>query len=81
MLRFSHAYVHDAAGFTSKGDKMNKKFAALLFALGLGAAAHVVADETCPGFCLRAYMECVDSGTAEGECRMTRIECYDRCGI
>jgi hypothetical protein len=61
---------------------MNKKFAILLFALGLGAAsAQSFADETCAGYCLRTYFECVGSGTVEGECRMARIECYDSCGI
>jgi hypothetical protein len=61
---------------------MNKKFAVLLFALGLGAAtAPSFADETCGGYCLRTYFDCVNSGADETGCRIDRIDCYGSCGI
>lgn len=61
---------------------MNKKLATLLFALGLGAAsAQAFAGTSCASYCLRNYQACVANGYPEAECDLTRMECYDRCGI
>jgi hypothetical protein len=60
---------------------MNKKIAALLFALGLGAASAQALALSCSGACLRNYQACVANGYPEAECDLARLDCYDRCGI
>jgi hypothetical protein len=60
---------------------MNKKIAALLFAVGLGATASQAIGASCGWDCLRAYQACVKNGTPELDCELDRLDCYDRCGI
>jgi hypothetical protein len=60
---------------------MNKKLATLLFAIGLGATSAQAVADSCGWTCLRAYQACVNSGTAQLDCDLERLDCYDRCGI
>ena len=59
---------------------MNKKFAALLFAIGLGAASSPVLA-SCEYYCASDYRVCVNGGTPAEECAAERTACLrDICG-
>lgn len=66
---------------------MNKKFATLLFAIGLGASAGTALafgpldEPTCGYYCRQSYDWCIADGTDPGQCYMDRIDCDGRCGI
>jgi len=60
---------------------MNKKVAALLFAIGLGAASSPVVAASCKFACAAEYNHCVDSGRPLEECTAERAECWEfLCG-
>lgn len=59
---------------------MNKKVAALLFAIGLGAASSP-ALASCQFYCASDYGYCIDSGVPKAECDAAQIACLrDMCG-
>lgn len=55
---------------------MNKKFAALMFAIGLGAAAGPAFAWNCKEVCSEDYYYCVTNGGTD--CIAERIECWNR---
>lgn len=55
---------------------MNKKFATLLFAIGVGIAASPVIAASCKQPCAAEYHHCVDSGRPLAECVAERAECW-----
>ncbi len=59
---------------------MNKKIAALLFAIGLGAASSPVLA-SCEFYCASDYNQCIKSGMPSAECAAERTACLrDMCG-
>jgi len=58
---------------------MNKKFAALLFALGVGVSASPLAFASCQGDCYQEYKRCKAYGGSETECRYWQEECNASC--
>ncbi len=57
---------------------MHKKFAFLLFAIGLGASSAQAVDP-CAWACLRTSQECQRNGGTD--CGNELVDCYARCGI
>lgn len=58
---------------------MNKKIAALLFAMGLGVTASPLAFASCQGDCYRAYKACIADGIDQASCLEERDWCYASC--
>lgn len=56
---------------------MNKKIAALLFAIGLGAPSSPSWAYDCKHYCAAGYRICIDSGRPEAECFAERAECFE----
>ncbi|MYM32487.1 hypothetical protein SAMN05192549_1094 [Duganella sacchari] len=60
---------------------INKKLAALLFAVGVGAASVAAQAQasTCTRGCINAYHACVAAGVSE-DCSVELDECMLNCG-
>lgn len=58
---------------------MNKKIAALLFAMGLGVSASPLAFASCQGDCYQEYKQCKNNGGTEADCRMYQEWCNEAC--
>jgi hypothetical protein len=59
---------------------MNKKFATLMFALGLGVAS-APAFASCESACAAIYRSCIANGGATADCRAEQQECLvTTCG-
>lgn len=58
---------------------MNKKIAALLFAMGVGVSASPVVMASCQGDCYADYRQCKLDGGTEADCRMYQEWCNDAC--
>ena len=59
---------------------MNTKVAALLFAIGLGAASGP-ALASCEYYCSSDYRYCINSGAPAADCEAERTACLrDMCG-
>jgi hypothetical protein len=55
---------------------MNKKFATLVFAIGLGAAS-APAFASCLSACAAIYRTCIAAGGATADCRAEQQECVE----
>lgn len=64
---------------------MNKKLAALLFAIATGASAASAMAATSAGSCMWScklqYDSCMQSGAGAEQCDMERVDCYSICGV
>jgi len=59
---------------------MNKKFATLLFAIGLGVAASPALAGQCEYACSIEYKYCTSDGvTPTADCDAQRLECMAAC--
>lgn len=58
---------------------MNKKFAALLFAIGLGVSASPAVLASCKGDCLMQYNECVAETGDTVSCGKMKTYCQAQC--
>jgi hypothetical protein len=60
---------------------MNKKFATLVFAIGLGVAS-APAFASCQSACAVVYRTCIAAGEAMADCRAEQQECLAMtCGL
>lgn len=59
--------------------QLNKKVAAMMFAVGLGVTLSPAAFASCQGECYQEYKACLFDGGSTADCIDQRDYCYASC--